>query len=53
MRLVVLGLVWDSYEDIPWPPFFSYKGVYNMTSNMPSEERSGEGLNHMTSDMKG
>ena len=37
---------------MPVPCSFS-KGIYHMPSNMPGEEMSGWGLNHMTSNMKG
>ena len=34
-------------------PLFSSNGVYHMTTDMPEEEGSGEGMDHMISDMKG
>lgn len=38
-----------SHDAILWLPCSSSKGVvYLMTSDMPGEERSGEGLNRMT-----
>ena len=47
------GHTWESYEAILWPPFSASERIYHRTRNTPVvEERSGEGLNPMTSNMK-
>ena len=48
--VVVQGLVWESCEAILCS---SSKGAYRTTNNTLGEERSGEGLNHITSDVRG
>ena len=51
--VVVQGLIWESHEALLWPACSSCKGVYHKTRDVLGEERSGEGQNCMTSDMKG
>lgn len=52
-RVLVQGLVWKSCEAVFQLPSSSPKGIYHVPSNMLGEERSGEGLSHVTSDVKG
>lgn len=51
--VVVQELVWESSEAIPRPPCSSSKGVCCTTRDAPGEERSGESLKHVASDMLG
>lgn len=46
--VVVQGPVWESCEAILWSPCSSSQGI-----DMPGEESSEEGLNHMARDMNG
>ena len=50
--VVIQGFVWESYESVLQPPWPSSNRVYHVTSAMPGEERSGEGPNRMTSNIK-
>ena len=50
--VVMKGLGWEMYEALLWHSVSSSKGVYYMISDMSGEERSGEGLNCIASDMK-
>lgn len=43
---------WESYEAILSVTYSSCKRIYPMTSNMLGEEKSGEVLDYMTSNLK-
>ena len=51
--VVIQGPTWESHEATLRGPLFLLQGGFHMTSNMPGEGSSGEGLNCMASGVLG